>query len=263
MAALSVRDYQSIVDLTAAILDSASTSLPWKLLREELSRAVPNAYATLIWTQGWVDAPPENFPMPYSSAVAHVLTSFAEECLHQHPLVLHYQSTASQTPRTATDLPRGQRWQDEQVQFEVERLLNANQHLALPLPAPSGQAHLVVLGRTASEFSQRDREFVRQLQPLLAGVVNQQRQLLRWRLAADTTADATSEDLSTECGLTPRELTVLTLLGDTLTAEAIAHRLRISPRTVHRHLGNIYRKLGTRDRLDTVLRARQAGLLRR
>lgn len=61
--------------------------------------------------------------------------------------------------------------------------------------------------------------------------------------------------------LTQRELTVLGLLAEGLTADAIARRLDISPRTVHRHLQHLYRKLGTTDRLATVLRAKAVGLL--
>jgi len=61
--------------------------------------------------------------------------------------------------------------------------------------------------------------------------------------------------------LTQRELTVLALLAEGLTADAIARRLDISPRTVHRHLQHLYRKLGTTDRLATVLRAKALGLL--
>jgi DNA-binding CsgD family transcriptional regulator len=61
--------------------------------------------------------------------------------------------------------------------------------------------------------------------------------------------------------LTPRELAVLKLLGDGLTAVAIAHRLRISVRTVHKHLERIYGKLGVNDRLAAVLEARRLGLV--
>ncbi|PHQ50399.1 hypothetical protein BLA24_21135 [Streptomyces cinnamoneus] len=62
-------------------------------------------------------------------------------------------------------------------------------------------------------------------------------------------------------GLTPRELTVLGLLAEGLTAEAIGRRLAISPHTVNRHLEKVYRKLGTNNRVRTVLLARQAGLV--
>ncbi|OJF12874.1 helix-turn-helix transcriptional regulator [Couchioplanes caeruleus] len=61
--------------------------------------------------------------------------------------------------------------------------------------------------------------------------------------------------------LTPRELDVLALLAESLTAAAIGRRLGISAGTVHKHLSALYRKLGTGDRLATVLRARALGLL--
>jgi DNA-binding NarL/FixJ family response regulator len=63
-------------------------------------------------------------------------------------------------------------------------------------------------------------------------------------------------------GLTARELCVLGLLADGLTACAIARRLGISPRTVHAHLAHVYRKLGVSDRLGAVLVAQAAGLVR-
>lgn len=64
-----------------------------------------------------------------------------------------------------------------------------------------------------------------------------------------------------EARLTGRELTVLHLLAEGLTAEAIGRRLAISTRTVHKHLEHVYAKFGTGDRLTTVLRAQHAGLL--
>src|SRR3954454_5643251 len=52
-----------------------------------------------------------------------------------------------------------------------------------------------------------------------------------------------------ETRLTGRELAVLGLLGDGLTAAVIGRRLGISTRTVHKHLEHVYSKLGTGDRL--------------
>lgn len=62
-------------------------------------------------------------------------------------------------------------------------------------------------------------------------------------------------------GLTCRERSVLGLLADGLTADAIARRLGISPRTVHAHLSHVYRKLGVSDRMDAVLVGHAAGLI--
>ena len=61
--------------------------------------------------------------------------------------------------------------------------------------------------------------------------------------------------------LSDRELQVLALLAEGLLATSIASRLSLSPRTVHKHLGNIYRKLGVHDRLVAVSIARLYGLL--
>jgi DNA-binding NarL/FixJ family response regulator len=62
-------------------------------------------------------------------------------------------------------------------------------------------------------------------------------------------------------GLTGRQRQVLALLGDGLTVQAIARRLCLSPRTVGKHLERMYRRLGTSDRLSTVLQAQRFGLL--
>lgn len=61
--------------------------------------------------------------------------------------------------------------------------------------------------------------------------------------------------------LTDREMDVLALLAQGLLARSIAQRLLVSERTVHKHLGNLYRKLGVHDRLLAVSRGRELGLL--
>lgn len=68
-------------------------------------------------------------------------------------------------------------------------------------------------------------------------------------------------DAAREFGLTGRELEVLELLAQGLLATSIASRLSLSPRTVHKHLGNIYDKLGVHDRLVAVSLARGRGLV--
>lgn len=58
-----------------------------------------------------------------------------------------------------------------------------------------------------------------------------------------------------------REREVLALLATGAKAARIARQLRISDRTVHKHLENVYAKLGVHDRLAAVLRALDHGLL--
>jgi DNA-binding NarL/FixJ family response regulator len=59
--------------------------------------------------------------------------------------------------------------------------------------------------------------------------------------------------------LTERESQVVRLLATGATASCIGRQMRISERTVHKHLENVYAKLGVHDRLSAVLRALYTG----
>jgi DNA-binding CsgD family transcriptional regulator len=54
--------------------------------------------------------------------------------------------------------------------------------------------------------------------------------------------------------LTDRELRVLNLVADGNTNDAIARALRVSPRTVAKHLEHTYRKLAVGNRAAAVAR---------
>lgn len=60
--------------------------------------------------------------------------------------------------------------------------------------------------------------------------------------------------------LTEREREVLTLIAQGLTNAAIAERLVLSPKTVRNYISEIFSKLQVADRVQAVLRARNAGL---
>lgn len=75
-------------------------------------------------------------------------------------------------------------------------------------------------------------------------------------------ADGATHPIVADEPLTHRETEVLELLADGRLATSIASELQLSPRTVHRHLANIYRKLGVHDRMVAVNVARERGLIR-
>jgi DNA-binding NarL/FixJ family response regulator len=62
--------------------------------------------------------------------------------------------------------------------------------------------------------------------------------------------------------LSERELEVLSLLASGRTNSEVAGDLFISVGTVKSHTGNIYRKLGARNRAEALARARELGMLR-
>jgi DNA-binding NarL/FixJ family response regulator len=60
--------------------------------------------------------------------------------------------------------------------------------------------------------------------------------------------------------LTRRELEVLRLVASGLTNRQIADRLVLSVHTVERHVNNLYRKLGVRNRAEATVLAIRRGL---
>ncbi|MDB6041877.1 MAG: pknK 1 [Gammaproteobacteria bacterium] len=65
-----------------------------------------------------------------------------------------------------------------------------------------------------------------------------------------------------EGSLSPREIEILTLVGDGLSNAEIGHRLSLVEGSVKWHLQRIYDKIGTRRRLIAVDRARRMGVFR-
>ena len=78
------------------------------------------------------------------------------------------------------------------------------------------------------------------------------------RLAKDTSADTPAE-FSTELGLTTREGEVLSWLSKGKTNRDIAQILGLSPRTVDKHLEQIYAKLGVENRTAAAAIASNTG----
>ena len=62
-------------------------------------------------------------------------------------------------------------------------------------------------------------------------------------------------------GLTNREVEILKLLASGMANKQIAHRLKISEKTVRNHVSNTYEKLGISDRSRAVLYAVRKGLV--
>ncbi|MEV6501848.1 helix-turn-helix transcriptional regulator [Streptomyces prunicolor] len=177
-----------------------------------------------------------------------------------YPFADHYATAgAVRRPGTAHRMA-GRGWARSRTAGTISRLMDADHVLAIPLPGTSTPVTGCLVYRAGADFTEDQVRAAELLQPLLAGV-EQQRQLLE-RLRASTAAREAPEAIA-DSRLTPRQVTVLLLLADALTASAIAHRLGISVRTVHKHVESLYRKLGTRDRVSTVLRAQEIGLLPR
>jgi DNA-binding CsgD family transcriptional regulator len=65
-----------------------------------------------------------------------------------------------------------------------------------------------------------------------------------------------------DTGRSARELEVLELVAEGLSAAQIGARLVLSPETIRSHIRNVHAKLGVGDRVSAVVKAMRVGLIR-
>lgn len=172
-----------------------------------------------------------------------------------HPVVQSFMAEAAgvrPTPRRVSDVVSAAEWQRSRVFEDAFREHDLVHQLGIVLDVRAGEllrGWAVV--RSGRDFSDDQMSLARQVQPLLV--------VLDRMHAPDPTPGGT--EAADRYRLTLRELDVLRLLGTGCTARQIASGLRISERTVHKHLENLYAKLDCRDRLGAVLLARRTGVI--
>ncbi|URM88749.1 helix-turn-helix transcriptional regulator [Streptomyces sp. MRC013] len=285
MPRLHSSDYEAMLDLAVGVLRTHDSDELWRLVVRELLRALdaavvvdkdvewrPDSGPVRIWR------PQGRTPQPRLSTA----TAPDDGALHRiragYPFAGHYMRVPhDRAPRTAAELAGEAVWLRSQTARVTREVFGTRHALGLPLTAPggSGPVHGFIVHRDGRDFTDLERRYAARVQPLLSAAAAQRRLLARGRPAPDPAAGAGGADAPApgagvggaaappaEYGLTPREHAVLLALAEGLPATAVARRLGISARTVHKHLQNLYRKLGAADRLSAVLRAQEAGLLR-
>src|SRR4051812_15919449 len=184
--------------------------------------------------------------------VARQLLALAEG----HPVVRSYRADRSRgtpAPRRLSDVATRTELLRTPAYVEMLRPGGAEHQLTiLTTRTPTG-GRVWTVNRSGVDFTDQELASACALQPVLVLLDR----LVGAQLATAPDGDAAIERL----GLTSRELQVLEHVGSGLTADTIARRLRISDRTVRKHLENAYRKLDCHDRLVAVDRARELGLL--
>lgn len=170
----------------------------------------------------------------------------------QQPLLRWYALTGQRGPQSIGRVPDALASNGiKQAWDEIARPWNVNHQLSIPLQLGGNDLHSYLVQRP-DDFTEQEFDLASLLQPILTGLA------FHLRLAS-TSAEASVQAFTQ--GMTVREMAILTLLSKGLTAESLARRLNISPRTAEKHLEHIYRKLDVRDRLMAVQRAQEIGLL--
>lgn len=170
----------------------------------------------------------------------------------EHPMLRSYLADpVDAAPRRLSDLATSHELSANRAYVDFLRPMGAVHQLTVLTARPRRDSvRGWALNRENHDFSDRDLEIARAVQGMLA--------------LLDRTLDRPAPPVGAAAdrlGLTAREVEILAHVGAGLTAEAVARLLRISLRTVRKHLENAYRKLDCHDRLVAVQRARALGIL--
>ncbi|MET9566292.1 helix-turn-helix transcriptional regulator [Streptomyces tauricus] len=262
VADFSQREYRRMLDLAVAVLESKDPESMWHVVGQEvleILHATTTIFVELRWrertgrAEGW--APEWVGGTPLADLVGRRMQQ-------EHPLFL-YTSSGQRAPITVDEVADRSAWLRSDCYNEAHEIFGTTRQMALPLPTTREVVRGFIMGRPGQNFSAREVALAAGIQPLLHGVDSHLREIRRLHRTHGTDrAELDPQHRAAEVGITPRELTVLALLAQGLTAAAIARRLGISASTVNTHLERIYRKLGATDRLTTVLVARDLGLCR-
>jgi DNA-binding CsgD family transcriptional regulator len=241
------------LDLVTDLVQAPLDDLPVEPLALALARSLGAAGCAFCTVRhGAVDG--EIFPRsaPLGGYRLEVEQWGADSAYRAHPLLVHYRATGSAVLMQIADVPA--RSLDPRARSAWTAMAGrwgCAEQVSLPLSSDVVGLRGFVAARdrvfTGAEMAAAER-----ISRLVVGLDRQVRALAGRR--PDPAA-------ALEARVTRRELAVLALLGDGLTAAAIARRLEIGERTVHKHLEHVYTKLGVTDRLSAVVRARDAGLL--
>jgi DNA-binding CsgD family transcriptional regulator len=201
------------------------------------------------WTTALAIAPDDVWPPRVPNAHTPTLQAAAA-----HPGIRHSVAHPNQmTPFALTDLISETAWLSSELGTLMRPDWGRNYQMAIPVPPGLNvrESRVRVLGRLDADFSASDRDTAAALTGILTAI--SQQQLWRDRRLTSHTRPVSS--------LTAREHLILHLLDDGLSAQGIARRLVLSPRTVHKQVERIYRKLDAHDRVTALATARERGIL--
>ncbi|MFD4276755.1 LuxR C-terminal-related transcriptional regulator [Streptomyces cyaneofuscatus] len=253
--------YARMLDLAVEVMGAEAPELVWPLLTAELLTALDGELIVVKevpWTRDQgsvVIRSPE--PLPEvgggdGSVQAYIRSGY--------PFIDRYGATSDWTPQSAAQVVGARTWRNSPTADALRQAFGTRHVFGLPLPERGPHVSGFLVHRSGGDFSRHDERYAARVQPLLKAATAHRSLLMALR-ASSGSARRRQANQALAAPLTPRETNVLHLLATGLTAEGIGRRLGISPRTVHKHLNALYRKLGAADRLSAVLRAQGAGLL--
>jgi DNA-binding CsgD family transcriptional regulator len=228
-----MRTFRAALDLLGAMneaaLDKASFA---RLGADGLPMLVASEFTTLSICH-LASGKREVFGLPAGALSAEDRAAF-DRHFHQHPLVRFHAYQGGRVPQRISDSVPFEQFRRTALYNDYYRRIRIDHAIALPIYVRDGLLVSFVLNRTRRDFTDRERALLDVLKPHLARIYRR---------------------INTVGQLTTREAEVLRWVSAGKSDAQIGAILRISARTVQKHLQNIYDKLGVESRTAAAMRA--------
>ena len=221
-----MRTLRAALDLLGAMNEAALDKASFARLGvENLPRLVASEFTTLSICH-LASGKREVFGLPAGALNAEDRAAF-DRHFHEHPLVrYHAYQRGPNTQRISDSLPL-ERFRRSALYNDYYRRIRIDHAMALPIYVRDGLLVSFVLNRTRRDFTDRERALLDLMRPHLAKIFRR---------------------VNSFGGLTAREAEVLRWVAAGKSDAQIGAILRISARTVQKHLQNVYDKLGVENR---------------
>jgi DNA-binding CsgD family transcriptional regulator len=230
-------DLTPVVDLFAAAESSPDRSAFREAAVDVLARLLPCDH--VIW--GELDTRSLTPVAAVTSSGAPVdLDAFGRHAA-AHPLIAHHVSTGDPGPLRLSDFASGRALRALGVYADFYRPLGVRHAVCIAVPGWGPVTVGIAFHRARRDFADEEVALLRRLRPTVACAVRE--------------AGAVPV-----AGLTRREAEILRLVLRGESNGEIGLALRISRRTVEKHLEHVYRKLGVAGRYEAIASARSSSM---
>jgi DNA-binding CsgD family transcriptional regulator len=228
-----MRTFRAALDLLGAMNEAALDKASFAGLGVDgLPTLVASEFTTLSICH-LASGKREVFGLPSGALSAEDRTAF-DRHFHEHPLVRFHAYQGGRVPQRISDSVPFEQFRRTALYNDYYRRIRIDHAIALPIYVRDGLLVSFVLNRTRRDFTDRERALLEVLRPHLARIYQR---------------------INSVGQLTAREAEVLRWVAAGKSDAQIGAILRISARTVQKHLQNVYSKLGVEGRTAAVMRA--------
>ncbi len=217
-----------------------------------LRDAVPCDYVSL--NQVGPD-PSQNWSIVEPPLPSDVLELFYR-LAHQNPLAERHMRTRDGRPYRLSDVVTQAQFHATDLYRELYAPIGVEHQISFALPSAGEQILAIALSRREADFTDEERRLLAVARPHL--IQAYRNALLHTDLmsrASRRSASSPDQKALQSLGLTPAQANVLSLIAAGQSTSDVAGELRISERTVQKHLQRIYKGLGVGDRSAAIHRA--------